>query len=175
MHLNIRFKIPKKIFLIFTLLLVLTASGIVAFLHFRSKNPLPGDLKQHVSFGVIYPASHSAQVDKNSFVYQSKQKVLSFNVNFASAKIAYSEQEAPSSLGSDTQAYYPALGIHPYAQFKSNIGQVALTKFWQSGNLKPTGQSAVLASDNTFLIAHSEKSLTNAQWKELFTSVKIAK
>jgi hypothetical protein len=67
------------------------------------------------------------------------------------------------------------LGIHPYAQFKSNLGQVALTKFWQSGNLKPVGQSAVLAGSGTFLIAHSEKNLANNQWKELFNSIKITK
>jgi hypothetical protein len=65
--------------------------------------------------------------------------------------------------------------IHPYAQFKSNLGQVALTKFWQSGNLKPEGQSAVLASNGTFLIAHSERNLTNTQWKGLFESLKITR
>jgi hypothetical protein len=41
--------------------------------------------------------------------------------------------------------------------------------------LKPVGQSAVLASNNTFLIAHSEKNLTNAQWKDLFESLKTSK
>jgi hypothetical protein len=165
MHIKINFNISKKNLLGGLLILFIIAGGVVFYLTQSNKSPLPMDLKDHVSFKVIYPASQQAQIDKNSFVYQSKQKVLTFNVNFADAKIAYNEQEAPEALGSETQAYYPALGIHPYAQFKSNLGQVALTKFWQSGNLKPVGQSAVLASGGTFLIAHSEKDLTNSQWK----------
>jgi hypothetical protein len=57
------------------------------------------------------------------------------------------------------------LGIHPYAQFKTKLGQVALTNSGNPEILKPVGQSAVLASGGTFLIAHSEKNLTNNQWK----------
>jgi hypothetical protein len=151
--------------------------GLAAGIYFRqsSKNPLPSDVKNHVKFKIIYPSSNSARIDKSSFVYQPKQGVLTYNVNFAGTNISYSEQAAPNTLGSDTQVYYPSLGIHPYAQFYSNLGQVALTKFWQSGNLKSVGQSAVIASHGTFLIAHSEKNLTNAQWKNLFQSLKITK
>jgi hypothetical protein len=175
MHLKINLHISKKAVIIAIAALVLAGTGTFFYIKQSSKTPLPSDIKEHVTFKVIYPSSHAARIDKNSFVYQAKQKVLTFNVNFASTKVAYSEQVAPDALGSDTQAYYPALGIHPYAQFKSNLGQVALTKFWQSSTLKPEGQSAVLASKGTFLIAHSDKNLTNAQWKELFQSVKITK
>jgi uncharacterized protein YxeA len=175
MHLKINLHISRKIAAIVLAVLILAVVGAIFYIKQSNKNPLPPDIKQHVSFKVIYPSSSKAQIDKNSFVYQAKQKVLTFNVDFANVKVAYSEQVAPDSLGSDTQAYYPALGIHPYAQFKSDLGQVALTKFWQSGNLKPAGQSAVLASNGTFLIAHSEKNLTNSQWKDLFKSVKITK
>jgi hypothetical protein len=175
MHLRINLNIPKKAVIIVALVLAMIAVGVVFYVKQNSKSPLPTDLKNHISFKVIYPSLHAANIDKNSFVYQSKQKVLSFKVSYLNSKIAYSEQVAPEALGSDTQAYYPALGIHPYAQFKSSLGQVALTKFWQSGNFKSEGQSAVLASGGTFLIAHSEKNLTNNQWKELFKSAKISK
>jgi uncharacterized protein YxeA len=175
MQLKINLHVQKKILAVIIVLLLCAAGCVYFYLKQNSKSPLPDDLKTHVSFKVIYPSSHKAQIDKNSFVYQAKQKVLTFNVHFESSKVEYSEQEAPAALGSDTQAYYPALGIHPYAQFKSNLGQIALTKFWQSGNLKPVGQSAVLAGEGTFLIAHSEKNLTNNQWKELFKTVKVTK
>jgi hypothetical protein len=175
MHLKINLHVTKKAMLIALSIVVLIGAGTVFYIKQSSKTPLPSDIKEHVTFKVIYPSSHAARIDKNSFVYQSKQKVLTFNVSFASKKVAYSEQEVPQALGADTQAYYPVLGIHPYAQFKSSLGQVALTKFWQSSTLKPEGQSAVLASKGTFLIAHSEKNLTNSQWKELFQSVKITK
>jgi hypothetical protein len=167
--------INKKAVLAVLLFLIIAGAGTLFYVTKKSKSPLPSDIKEHVSFKIIYPSTHSAHIDKNSFVYQAKQKVLTFNVEFAGTKIAYSEQAVPDNLGSDTQAYYPALGIHPYAQFKSNIGQVALTKFWQSGSLKPEGQSAVIASNDTFLIAHSNKSLSNTQWKDLFQNLKINK
>jgi hypothetical protein len=164
MQLKLNLHIPKKVLAIALIVLIFTAGGVFFYLKQNNKNPLPDDLKNHINFKVIYPSSHKAQIDKNSFVYQAKQKVLTFNVQFEGSNVSYSEQEAPAALGSETQAYYPALGIHPYAQFKSNLG-----------NLKPVGQSAVLAGSGTFLIAHSEKNLANNQWKELFNSIKITK
>jgi hypothetical protein len=171
MHLNIR--IPKKAL---TLLLVLTIAVSVGVYYSKqyNKNPLPENIRGVVSYKVVYP-SNTKQIDSKSFNYQTDKKTLSFKVNTGASNVVFTEQQAPNALGSDTQAYYPALGIHPYAQFKTKLGQVALTKFWQSGNLKPVGQSAVLASNGTFLIAHTEKNLTNDQWKNLFQSLKITK
>lgn len=96
-------------------------------------------------------------------------------MSFAGTNLVVSQQPAPESLGLNDQPYYPAIGIHPYAQFKTSLGTVALTKFWQSATLTPTGQSAILASQGTMLVAHSENSLTNQQWKSLFDSLKITK
>jgi uncharacterized protein YxeA len=171
MHLNIR--IPKKV-LVLLLVLIVAVLGGVYYSRQTDKNPLPDNIRGVVSYKVIYPSS-TKQIDAKSFNYQTDKKTLSFKVNTKTGNVVFTEQAAPDALGSDTQAYYPALGIHPYAQFKISLGQVALTKFWQSGNLKPAGQSAVLASGGTFLIAHSEKNLTNNQWKELFKSAKITK
>jgi hypothetical protein len=171
MHLKFNFRISKKN--LAAVLVVLSLVGIGIYTNQNSKTPVPDNIKNQASFKVIYPSSHVAQIDTSSFLYQEKEKALSFSANFAGTKIVFTEQNAPESLGSDTQAYYPALGIHPYAQFKTKLGQVALTKFWQSATLKPQGQSAVLASSNTFLIAHASKDLTNQQWKELFETVKI--
>ena len=173
MHLRINIKISRKLLTVVSILLILMVVAATLYLKQNAKTPLPSDIKNHVSFKVIYPASDRTKVDTNSFVYQAKDKTLSFNVSYNGAKVIFAEQKAPDELGSDTQAYYPALGIHPYAQFKTDLGQVALTKFWQTGNFKPIGQSAVLASRGTFVIAHSDKDLTNQQWKSLFESVKV--
>jgi hypothetical protein len=171
MHLKIR--IPKKA-LVLLLVLITAVLGGVYYSKQTNKNPLPENIRGVVSYKVIYP-SNAKQIDPKSFNYQTDKKTLSFKVNTVASNVVFTEQKAPDALGSDTQAYYPALGIHPYAQFKTKLGQVALTKFWQSGNLKPVGQSAVLASNGTFLIAHTEKNLTNDQWKNLFHSLKITK
>lgn len=151
------------------------AIGFGIYLIKGKRNPLPASIKARVNFQVAYPAVHQAPIDASTYQYQSDQHVLSFKANFAGANLVFSEQPAPKNLGSDTEAYYPALGIHPYAQFKTSLGLVALTKFWESGTLLPTGQSAILASHDTMILAHSDHDLTNQQWKSLFESLKITK
>jgi hypothetical protein len=156
-------------------MLILIITGGIFFIGHSTKSPLPKDINDQVNFKVIYPSSHAAQIQPSSYNYHQQQKVLNFKVNYAGSPIVFSQQPAPRNIGLDTQSYLPALGIHPYAQFDTALGQVALTKFYQSGNLKLFSQSAVLVSQDTLLIATSSKSLTNEQWKSLFDSLKITK
>jgi uncharacterized protein YxeA len=174
MRLRINLNISKKVVIVALVILIVATVGSILYLKQSNKNPLPPSIKSHVGYKIIYP-SKTGQIDSNSYSYLTDKKTLTFSVNKDGKKIVFTEQPAPEALGSDTQAYYPALGIHPYAQFKTSLGQVALTKFWQSGTLKPIGQSAILASNGTFVIAHSEKNLTNAEWKDLFESLKITR
>lgn len=137
------------------------------------QNPLPSDIKRQVSYGVVYPGKTS-EIDAGSYAYRSDASSLTFKVNKFDTKIVFTEQPAPASLGGN-QPYYPALGVHPYAQFNTKLGPVALVKFWQSGSLKPIGQTGFLSANGTLLIAHSDKQLANDQWKQLFDSLKISK
>jgi hypothetical protein len=165
-------KLSKK--LIFTLaILVLLAIGIFLYSKHNQKTPLPPDLKRHVNFKVIYPRTTRVKIEPTSYVYRSQQKILTYKASYGGTTVVFTQQPAPPNIGTDTQAYYPALGVHPYAQFTTDLGQVALTKFYQSGNLKLFSQSAVMVSQGTLLTASSEKPLTNEQWKELFSSLKI--
>jgi hypothetical protein len=173
MRLNIHKKL-SKIFFASSLLLLMAAGGWLFYIHQSSKNPLPDSIKQQAGFKLVYPASN-AQINPNSYNYQSNQKVLSFSANYSGSNIVFSEQQVPNSLGTDTQDYYPTLGLHPYAQFKTGLGVVALTKFWLSGSLKPAGESGIMVSSGTLLTAHTSKLLTNQQWKDLFDSLKITK
>jgi hypothetical protein len=175
MPLKISFHIPKKKLVLIACALIVAVAALIFYSLHATKTPLPANLKDHVAFRVIYPTTTKASIDKNSFVYQSGQKVLTYNSQYLGKKVVFSEQRAPEALGVSTQPYYPALGLHPYAQFKTKLGEVALTKFWQAGSFKPSGQSAVLSSNGTLLIAHSEKSFTNNEWKNLFESLKITK
>jgi hypothetical protein len=87
MQLKLNLHIPKKVLAIALIVLIFTAGGVFFYLKQNNKNPLPDDLKNHINFKVIYPSSHKAQIDKNSFVYQAKQKVLTFNVQFEGSKV----------------------------------------------------------------------------------------
>ncbi len=167
--------VTKKLLGIVLCVVILAAIGFVTWLKISDNNPLPPNIKNQVSFKVVYPPAHLAPIDSASYDYQARRSVLHFTASFAGSNIIFSEQPAPDNLGSDTAVYYPALGIHPYAQFKTGQGIVALTKFWQAGNLQPYGQAAVMVSKGTLLIAHSDKPLTNQQWKSLFDSLKTAR
>jgi hypothetical protein len=173
MRLHFSPSISKKVSLGLILLLLL-ASSLVLFVRTKGHNPVPENIKKQLSYKVIYPAK-TEQLDPTSYSYNSDGKVLSYKINHNDAVVVVTEQPAPESLGASTQAYYPALGVHPYAQFQTNLGVVALTKFYHTGSLKPFGQTGFLASHGTLLIAHSEKDLTNAEWKTLFESLKVAK
>jgi hypothetical protein len=171
MQLSVRLHISKKAVLITLLALVLASAGTALYLLQDNTNPLPQSVKSQIGYKAIYPSKVS-QIDPNSYAYQADGKTLSFIVTTNNAHVTFTEQPAPNTLGSDGQPYYPALGLHPYAQFKTKLGPVALAKFWKAGSLKPVGESAILATGGTLLIAHSDKDLTNAQWKTLFDSLK---
>lgn len=168
----------KKVYLAIIAFIVLTTLSSYA-IHNRAtaKNPFPLAIRNQVTFKIIYPspAQSAAQIDRTSYDYLAEQKVLTYKLNFSGLELIVSQQPAPISLGTDDQAYYPALGIHPYAQFKTKLGQVALTKFWESSTLKPNGQSGILLTKGTLVTVHTADTLTNEQWKSLFDTLKIAK
>ena len=175
MQINIRVKITENFALVMAMVIIVVTPGIVFLVLKNRQNPIPTTIRQQASYKLLYPATHEAILPAESFKYQTDSNVLSYTAQYAGTNIAFSEQPTPDDLGSDTQDYYTKLNIHPYAQFKTNQGQVALAKFWQSGNLKPFGQSAFMVSDGTMLTAHSDKELTNQQWKSLFETIKIAR
>jgi hypothetical protein len=175
MRLSVNRKVSTRAFITALVLLLLLGSAAFVVLKDNNAAPLPKDLKDKVDFRVVYPAASNAQIQQTSYVYHAQQRVLNFKVYYADTTVVFSQQPAPRNIGSDTQSYYPALGIHPYAQFGTDLGQVALTKFYQSGSLKPFSQTAVMVSKDTLLAASSEKTLTNEQWKKLFDELKITK
>ena len=155
-------------------IVLIGGAGAIAYMFQGNANPLPASMKALVSYHVLYPAE-TAQILPKSYNYQADQKALTFTVKTPKTSVIFTQQPAPDTLGKGSQVYYPALGLHPYAQFQSKLGPVALVKFWQSGSLAPVGQAGILATDGTILVAHAEKNLTNAEWKGLFDSLKITK
>ncbi len=159
--------------LAFAVALVVGVSGYMVYAQ-QNNNPLPDDIKNQVGIKVIFP-SQVSKIDEHSYYYQKDQKTLGFKAESFGTDIVFVEQPAPANAGTGDQVYYPALGIHPYAQFQSKAGPVALAKFWLSKTLESNGQTAVLIKDGTLVTARPAKDLSNSQWKELFDSLKITK
>jgi flagellar basal body-associated protein FliL len=164
---------PSKWTVIFgAVVFLVVAAVLIVFLLGRDKNPIPPSVKSQLSFRPAYPSSSTS--NSTNFKYQADQKALIYNYNFNGTNIVFTEQSAPSTVGSGSQVYYQALGLHPYAQFVSKLGPVALVKFYNPGTLTPAGESGIMATSGTLVIAHADKDLTNEQWQALFNSLKIA-
>lgn len=164
-----------KILTIGISVIVISAAGVLIYELLQPKNPVPTKIKKQISYKVIYPPSSTIVNPNSGYEYKTEDKTLTFSSKSSGATIVLVQQPAPDTLSANGQVYYPALGIHPYAQFQSKLGPVALTKFWKSSSLEPAGQSGVLATNGTLLIARSDKDLTNAQWKDFFDTLKITR
>jgi hypothetical protein len=163
----------KKLLFIPALIFIL-AGCIFLLAHKQAKNPLPPAIKSRISYRFVYPAKTNS-ISQVSYKYQADQSVLTFSSHAEGTKVVFIEQPAPASLGAGNQIYFPAIGIHPYAQFQSKLGPVALTKFYKPNTLDPAGQTGILAAHGTLVIAHPDKDLSNDQWKNLFNSLTISK
>lgn len=164
----------KNVLALVAALVVLgVATGVLFYLN-NASNPLPSDIKNQLSYKAVYPPSGLGTII-DSYQYNQNDRVLTFSLRKFDTKIVFVEQKAPESLGANGQVYFPAIGIHPYAQFQSKIGPAALTKFYKSGNLEQFSQSGVLYSEGTLVWVGSQKNLTNDQWKTLFDGLKVSK
>ena len=153
---------------------LLFLAGTLIYITNLTANPVPQSIRSQVSFKFIIPISALVKIDSSSYSYDSDNKILSFIGTYQNNNIVFNEQTAPDTLGTDSQPYYQALGIHAYAQFKVALGTVVLTRFWQAGTLIPNGQSGLLLAKGTLLSIHTDKTLSNEQWKTLFNTTKIA-
>jgi hypothetical protein len=172
---GIKSKKAKTNFFVIVFAVLAVAGGLAVYLIQRNANPLPDSIKSQVSFKVIYPSSKSGKLNSSGYQYQADQKALTFSLNKRGTNIIFSEQTAPNTVGNGSQVYYQALGLHPYAQFASKLGPVALAKFYNPGTLSYLGQTGVMVAGGTLVTVHPDKDLTNAQWKDLFDSLKITK
>ena len=163
----------KKNIIKFIFIFLASLAVVLIYLSQITPNPLPEAIRNQVTFRVFYPVSRLVKVDSSSYQYDADRKILTFTADFGGHSMSFNEQLTPDALGSDSQPYYQAIGIHLNAQFKVSLGQVALTKFWQSGTLTPNGQSALLSAKGTLLTVHYAKTLSNQDWKTLFETLKI--
>ncbi len=174
MEVKLSLKFNKRL-----VLSLLAVAGLAALLFgiyrvIQSKNPLPPDIKKQLSFAAIYPGD-TKSIDANSYSYKTDDKSLSYELHLGDKRVAITEQPAPESLVDPGQIYYQSLGVRPYAQFQSRLGPVALVKFYEAGTLKAQGQTAILSVKGMLLLAHPDKDLTNAEWKNFFNSLKVSR
>jgi uncharacterized protein YpmS len=74
MHLKVSLNISKKVALILLAILILAGAETVFYIRQSNKNPLPSNIKNQVSYKVIYP-SETKKINTSSYNYQKDKKI----------------------------------------------------------------------------------------------------
>jgi hypothetical protein len=180
MEINVRFEKPSRRNITRALIVIGLLAAIVLVIIYRPQStPVPRAVAKQANFKIVYPSDLKMVNDgKQGFSYQTGQKTLIFKANYQGTNLNVTEQMTPDSLANGSGVYFQSLGLHPVAQFNTDLGPVAVVNFYKTGTLEATGQSAILVADKTMVIANTADSngkLTNDQWKNFFEGLKQSK
>ena len=154
------------------LVIGLTVAGFISLHRTHTDGPIPQTIKRQVAFVIFYPSPKTAVVvDVNSFKYDTKEKLLSYVVNYANTPITIAEQATPQNFIDIPQAYDKLIeSLGEYGSFQSYYDKVSLTHPKEFNGQ----QSAVMNSKGTLVFAHPTKGdLTEDQWKKLFNGFEV--
>ncbi|GAC1502183.1 MAG: hypothetical protein NVS1B10_06860 [Candidatus Saccharimonadales bacterium] len=158
---------------VFTILLIGLLS-IHWLISKRQASAVPMDVKKQAGFSILYPKNYT--IDLNSWHYSKKENALTFAVNKDKSKLLFTEQKTPLAFQDDQAAYERFVGsLKPFANFKTNIGTVSLTRFISAGDFQQQGQTALLNSKGTFVLVHPSGDLDDQAWRDLFSSIAVEK
>jgi hypothetical protein len=138
----------------------------------RPSYNIPKTVLEQNAFAIFVPTTGSPwQIDESATKYIEDSGVLSFKfVREGYPSIAMTQQAKPAVFD-DVPNYYSIMlnKLHEYRQIDTQIGAVTLT---HPEELKGE-QSAVGNLRGTLFFAHPEKDLTDDQWKDFFSSLKV--
>ncbi len=163
----------RKLAYIVMCLVAIIALATGVFLHVRSPQIIPAQIKQQLDFLIFLPeGDQSSHIDRQSFKYDANLKVFSVVITSFNVKNTISEQATPDSFN-DIPGYYDKLTekLNSYASFDTDLGKVYLTR---PDELKGK-QSAVMNTKGTLMFASPDKNLTDSQWRQFFNSLSVIK
>ena len=137
-------------------------------------SPVPAAIKQEVNFPVIYPKGYN--IDPGGWQYIKDNKSLEFTAKKGGDSVVFNEQAVPLAYQNDAAAYNRFIGsLRPSATFDSPLGSVSLATFVTAADFQDVGQSGILNTHGTLLIAHPGSNFSDDQWRSLFNSLKVDK
>ncbi len=150
-------------------ILALVSVGLIT----SPTNPLPASLKSQVNFVVLYPSNY--RIDPSSWRYSASQQTLTFSVSNNGQTVVFTEQKTPLAFQNDLAAYSRFIGgLRPSANFNATLGKVSLVQFVTANDFQPQGQTGILNSKGTLVLAHPTHHLSDAQWLSLFNGLKTS-
>ncbi|HET7827277.1 MAG TPA: hypothetical protein VFK97_00220 [Candidatus Saccharimonadales bacterium] len=172
--LNIQFpRLPKKETLIKLLVWALIIGCVIAWWKWPAKNTIPADIRSQLNFHAVYPTKN---YDPNGFHYIASSHALWFSATESGIKVLVTEQSLPANSG-DNPAQDPGqmlnqLGVRYFSQIQSKLGVISVAKFW-TRSYDPNGQTAILGTKGTLVLAHPVKDLSQNQWVQFFNSLRL--
>lgn len=154
-------------------LIVVVAVVVVTTLYYflRPQPVIPAEVKSQLTSSLLMPTDKTVTViDRGSVKYDSKIRVLTYDVQYDGIKVVISQQPTPESFLDIADVYTKVLeSMNEYQKFELAIGVIHLTR---PPDLKGK-QSAVLNSKGTLLFASPEEDLTEDQWRRFFKDVQL--
>ncbi len=153
------------------MILVVVAIAATLYYFLRTQQVIPVSIKTQLTSPLLMPTDKTvAAIDQGSVKYDSKIKVLTYDVQLDGIKVVMSQQPTPESFIDVPDVYTKVLeGMNEYQKFELAIGVIHLTR---PPDLKGK-QSAVLNSKGTLLFASPEEDLTEDQWRRFFKDVQL--
>jgi len=136
------------------------------------KPPVPVEIKRAVTSTIMVPQVREVEVSRDSMIYDSKLKLLSFTVAAYGVKTVVSEQPTPESFIDIPQVYDKVVtNMNEYSKFDSDSGTVHLTR---PKDLKGK-QAAVMNAKGTLMFVKPDRDLSDEQWRKLFNGLEVVK
>ncbi len=153
------------------MILVVVAIAATLYYFLRPQPEIPAPIKAQLTSSLLMPTDKTGVViDRGSVKYDSKIKVLTYDVQFDGMKVVISQQPTPESFLDIAEVYTKVLeSMNEYQKFELAIGVIHLTR---PADLKGK-QSAVLNAKGTLFFASPEEDLTEDQWRRFFKDVQL--
>lgn len=153
------------------------ALAVILAIHFWPGPPslVPPYVRTQASlahFSIIYPSDFS--IDASSWKYLPDQKSVQFKATKNGTGVVFTEEATPLAYQNDVASYNRFIGsLRPRANFDVPLGTVSISNFVTQGDYQVVGETGILNTNGTLLLAHPDKNVSDDDWRALFESLKI--
>lgn len=152
---------------------LLGVAGIIGLILWLSPKPfMPKEMERDVTATVFVPDSPDAIAERETVKYDSKIKLLTYQLTIFGVSAVMSQQPTPESFVDIPQSYDKlAENMGSYKHFDTRDGVAHITRPKDMGGK----QMGVLKSKGTLMFVKADKDLSDDQWQKFFNSLVVLK
>lgn len=138
----------------------------------QGPSPVPLNIRTQAMFSIIYPSGYN--IEGKSWKYNGSQKSVEFVAQKDNYSVTFTEEKTPLEYQNDLAAYNRFIGsLRPRANFDVPFGAVSISNFVTAGDYQVVGETGILNTKGTLILAHPNMQITDDQWRGLFESLKV--